>query len=177
MLLSAFCALLVLFYSWQAWWCCCLFGRVFTFSDKDPCCRDFTSSSKGVPKDFLAGVYWMFVAFIICALSNAVMAYLYRLIWKQNHWLLWVTKLPNTIQGSVLTRLSCGGIFISHFIQGSHGSWKVLQSPEKWRKKNQALQSPEIGHWSWKSPEEVLVFDHNGAEKSVRSARQLHCCS
>ena len=28
--------------------------------------------------------------------------------------------------------------------QGSHGSWKVLQSPEKWRKKNQALKSPEI---------------------------------
>ena len=36
--------------------CYCLFDRVFPFSDKAKCCHDFTSSSKGVPKDFVAGL-------------------------------------------------------------------------------------------------------------------------
>jgi len=25
-------------------------------------------------------------------------------------------------------------------------------------------------------PEKVLTFDHNGAQKSIRPARPLHCC-
>jgi len=55
-----------------------------------------------------------------------------------------------------------------------HGSWKVLQSPEKWRKKNQSLKSPEIRHWSWKSPEKVFIFDHSGAEKSINSSTSIY---
>ena len=66
---------------------------------------------------------------------------------------------------------------VHNFVQGFNRSWKVLQSPEKWRKKNQALKSPEIGHWSWKSPEKVLIFDHNGAEKSIRPAAQHVTCA
>ena len=43
---------------WVAWLKVCVlcrFDRVFPFSDREKCCYDFTSSSKGVPKDFLAG--------------------------------------------------------------------------------------------------------------------------
>jgi len=37
--------------------CYCVVNRVFPFSDKDKCCHDFSSSSKGVPKDFVAGMF------------------------------------------------------------------------------------------------------------------------
>lgn len=47
----------------------------------------------------------------------------------------------------------------------------VLKSPDYKRLKNQARKSPEIGH----CPEKVLLFDHNGIEKSVRLVRGLRC--
>jgi len=54
---------------------------------------------------------------------------------------------------------------------------RVHTGPDFWRQKNEALKDLEIGHWSRKRPEKVLIFDHRGAEKSIRLERWLRCSS
>jgi len=53
----------------------------------------------------------------------------------------------------------------------------VLKSHEKYKtvKNIQALISPEIGHWSAKSPEKVLILRYGGSEKLFRLACLLQC--
>jgi len=61
--------------------------------------------------------------------------------------------------------------------QGSHGSWNC--SAKSWKMKKEK-SGPEKS-WNWalvlKKSGKVLIFDHSGAEKSIRPARQLGCCN